>query len=136
MDLYYLIKAKVYPQMRDAMIAAPDEEMKTSISACALTQENQRLAASVTYEYKSRDRMCACLKENGRINCRVSTNDLNEAPFEKWVPFFESGGYPAVIVGIVPNVVFKAVWDSPDDYHQRVTPCDSNTTNEDIVSKL
>ncbi len=136
LDLYYLIQAKVYPQMRDAMIEAPAEEMKTSISACALTQENQRLAASVSYEYTSKDRICACLRQNGKINCRIKHTDLGNASFEEFAPFFESGGYPSVIIGIVPRVVFKAVWDSPKEYHQKVPPCDSNTTNEEIVSKL
>lgn len=134
-DLYYLIKAKVYPQMRDAIIDSPSEEMKVMVQPCALTQENQRLAATVTYEYVSKDRICACLKEKGKINCRISAQDLRTAPYEKWVTFFESGGWPAVIIGVVPKIVFKAIWELPQDYHQKITPCDNNTSNESIIKE-
>ena len=134
-DLYYLIVAKVYPQMRDAMIDSPSEEMKTDVRACPLTRDNQRLAETVTYDYQSKDLVCACLKENGKINCHAKLADLKKAPFEQWAPFYESGGYPSVIIGVVPAVVFKAMWDAPDDYRQRITPCDSNSTNDSTVAE-
>lgn len=133
--LYYTIQAKVYPQMRDAIIDSPSEEMIASVHPCALTQENQRLASTVTYEYTSQDRMCACLKENGKLNCNVTPSALNKAPFEKWVTFFESGGWPPVIIGVVPQIVFKAVWELPSAYHQRISPCNNNTSNENIIRK-
>lgn len=134
-DLYYQIQAKVYPQMRDALIDAPNTEMKATIDACALTSDNQRLAETVTYQYKSKDRICVCLRENGKIKCAINENTLNNAPIEKWVPFFESGGYPSVIIGVVPRVVFKATLDVPDLYMQELSPCGYNTSNEDFINQ-
>ncbi len=137
-DLYYLIAAKVHPQMRDAFIDFPGNDMKVTIKACPLTRDNQRLAASVTYAYTSNDYICACLKESDKINCGASSARLKNAPFRQLLPFFSSGGYPAVIVGVVPSLVFKALLEAPEEYNEginRLIPCGNNTSNEEIVAE-
>ena len=119
--------------MRDAFIDAPDSEMKIKVRPCPLTDVNQKLAASVTYEYASQDSICVYIKEGGTLNCKVTVADLRKASLAQWVPFFESGGFPSVIVGVVPFKLFATVWDLPDPYHQKVTPCQSNSTNDEIA---
>lgn len=132
------IVAKVYPALRDAIIQTPDDLYKQKIRACRLTDTNQKLASSVSFAYNSKDRVCACIFEQGKINCSIKAEQLAQVPYEKWVVFFETGSFPHVIEGIVPPVLFKAWIDSPDDceYKQAITRCSHNTSNDDIIKEL
>lgn len=129
------IVAKVYPALRDAIIATPDDLYKQRIHACALTRKNQQLAANVSFKYKSKDDVCACLVEKGGISI-VSAKELAKIPYEQLALFFETGGIPSVIKGIVPPVLSKVWIDLPDDYIQPITPCANNTSNEEMIEQL
>lgn len=130
------IVAKVYPALRDAIIATPDELYKQRIDACELTDTNQKLAARSSFKYNSKDKVCVCLLNESKVNCGINESQLRKVPYERWVLFFETGGYPSVISEIVPPVLSKAWGDIPDDYMQRISPCSNNTSNEEIVKQL
>ena len=130
------IQAKVYPALRDATIQAPDDLYMQFIGACKLTDSNQKLASHVSFDYRSKDRVCACLFEQGSINCAINKSQLARVPYSQWILFFETSGYPAVINGIVPPVLSKVWMDLPDDYVQTIVPCSHNTSNEEIVKQL
>ena len=127
------IVAKVYPALRDALIESPNEQLIQKVSPCLLTRKNQKLATFVDFEYKSKDKICACIKEGGKLNCSVTVNELLKAPFSSLVPFFEVGDFSAVIVGRVPLKLFETIWNLPNDFSQQVSNCGYNTTNEEIA---
>lgn len=130
------IQAKVYPALRDAMINTPDDLYRQTISDCALTDVNKKLASQVSFTYRSKDQVCACLLERNRINCAINEKQLAQAPYEQWALFFETGGFPSVISGVVPPDLFKAWINLPDDYIQAISPCSNNTSNEELVKQL
>ncbi len=130
------IKAKVYPALRDAVIATPDELYKQIIGACPLTDTNQKLVAQVSFKYESKDNVCACVFEQNRLNCVINEDQLARVPYGQWALFFETGGYPSVISGIVPPVLSKAWVEVPNDYIQTITPCSNNTSNQEIIKRL
>ena len=129
------IVAKVYPAFRDAMIAAPGNLYKQTIKACKLTDVNQKLATSVSYEYHSKDLVCVCLRNSGRLKLGVKPQQVQAVPYEQWVLFFETGGFPSVITGRVPKELSKAWKDLPSDFMQEIASCEYNTSNENYRTR-
>jgi len=130
------IQAKVYPALRDAIIASPSELYVQKVGACKLLDTNQRLARSVSYKYKSKDVVCAAIFEGNELKLGFSVQKLKSVPYEEWVLFFTTEFYPRVITGIVPKELAKAWNDVPDEYIQKVTPCENSTGNEAAIKEL
>ncbi len=131
------IVAKVNPMLRDAIIQAPEKLYIQKLYECGNTDENQKLAVSVSFRYTSKNRVCGCLFEVGRINCHVSKEQLKRMPTEKKVLFFQSeGAFPlgGFINGIMPTV-FTNIVDNLSGY-QNVDLCSNNTSNEEIIKQM
>ena len=106
------------------------------IKAYPLTDVNQKLASTVSYDYRSKDLVCVCLKKSGKLKLGVTDSQLRAVPYEQWVLFFETGGYPSVIENIVPKELGQ-VWEQlPSPFVQGIVPCQNNTANEDFIKQF
>ena len=130
------IVARVYPALRDALILTPDDLYQQNVEQCLRTDVNLKAVNQVSYQYDSRDLVCACVMENNKLDCSINNNKLRTVPYENWALFFETGNFPSVIIGVVPPVLQKAWKDLPDDFMQSIRACDNNTTNEERAKQL
>ena len=130
------IVAKVYPALRDAIIEVPGAQYKQTIKACKLTDTNQKLAKSVSYEYRSADLVCACLQKGGQLQLGVTKQQLQAVPYAQWQLFFETGGFPSVISQVVPAQLARAWNEVPSDFVQIIVPCQTNTANENFLKSF
>lgn len=132
------IQAKVYDAMRDAVIDAPTEIFKQKITYCPLTDVNQKLAKTVSYKYRSQDRMCFCINEGNQMNCRAKNADLKATSPEKWILFFTEygNGLPDRILQRVPRELEKVI-PFMDEYIQPMSACKiaENSSNADFMKR-
>ncbi len=129
-----VIRAKVYPALRDAFIEAPNNLFKQTVKACALTDTNLKLADTVSFEYRSQDKVCACVFEKNNLNCTVNVARLKATPYNELVLFFVSQGSPSLIQELVAPALSQ-VWPDLPDYHQQIVPCQYNTLNEELAKQ-